>query len=103
MNDLLWYNTPAKEWNEGLPIGNGRLAAMVLGDPNKERIALNHEWLWRGKHKDRDNEKNSIHLKEVRELLLDEKYDEGSIIANKYFGGKGGVSDQPSRIGSSRI
>jgi len=42
----LWYKSPAGEWKEGLPVGNGRLAAMVLGYPEQERIALNHEWLW---------------------------------------------------------
>ena len=59
MNDKLWYKKPADQWNEGLPIGNGRLAAMVIGDPDRERIALNHEWLWRGINKDRDNKKRA--------------------------------------------
>ena len=46
----LWYRTFSEEYMSGLPIGTGRLAAMVLGLPEKERIALNHEWLWRGKN-----------------------------------------------------
>ncbi|MBN2426603.1 MAG: glycoside hydrolase N-terminal domain-containing protein, partial [Calditrichaceae bacterium] len=37
----LWYNQPAKEWVEALPIGNGRLGAMVFGNPFKEKIQLN--------------------------------------------------------------
>ena len=48
----LVYQTPPKEWMEGLPIGNGRLAAMVWGD-NLDRLTLNHEWLWTGRNKGR--------------------------------------------------
>ena len=41
----LWHRSPAGDFTAGLPIGTGRLAAMVLGAPITERIALNHEWL----------------------------------------------------------
>ncbi|HEY3401758.1 MAG TPA: glycoside hydrolase N-terminal domain-containing protein [Ohtaekwangia sp.] len=44
----LWYNQPATTWNEALPIGNGRLAAMVFGSPQKERLQLNEETVWAG-------------------------------------------------------
>lgn len=98
MNNKLWFTKPAKNFNAGLPIGNGRLAAMILGDPQKERIALNHEWLWRGKNKDRKNEQNAHKLQEVRELLLNGEYEKGTLLANKYFAGNGGMSPIPSRI-----
>ena len=39
----LWYKQPAKVWNEALPVGNGRLGAMVFGDPWHERIQINEE------------------------------------------------------------
>lgn len=43
-NDLkLWYDKPAAIWNEALPLGNGRLGAMVFGDPAVERLQLNEE------------------------------------------------------------
>jgi len=42
----LWYNQPAANWNEALPIGNGRLAAMVFGTPATERIELNEKTVW---------------------------------------------------------
>lgn len=100
MDNKLWYKSPARGWNEGLPIGNGRLAAMVMGGVSKERLALNHEWLWRGKNRNRDNESSHEHLKEVRELLLNERYEEGTILGNEYFGGGGGVSSKPCRIDS---
>jgi alpha-L-fucosidase 2 len=44
----LWYNKPATNWNEALPLGNGRLAAMVYGNPEKEEIQLNEETIWSG-------------------------------------------------------
>jgi predicted phage tail component-like protein len=73
LNRKLWYKSPAKEWKEGLPVGNGRLAGMVIGDPYTERIALNHEWLWRGNHRYKDNETQFHRLPKVRELLLNGK------------------------------
>ena len=45
---LLWYQTPAKIWEEALPVGNGRLGAMVLGKYSEERIQLNEETYWSG-------------------------------------------------------
>ena len=44
----LWYDQPAKEWTEALPLGNGRLGAMVFGSIVKERLQLNEESLWAG-------------------------------------------------------
>jgi len=98
MNTKLWYRKPAAEWKEGLPVGNGRLAAMVLGYPTRGRLALNHEWLWRGKNRLRDNEDRSGYLNEVRELLLSGNYEEGTRLANDAFGGKGGVSGEKGRV-----
>ena len=45
---LLWYTTPAKKWDEALPVGNGRLGAMVFGKNGEERIQLNEETYWSG-------------------------------------------------------
>ena len=44
----LWYRQPATTWNEALPVGNGRLGAMVFGGVQKEHIQLNEETLWTG-------------------------------------------------------
>ena len=66
----LWYRAPARDWLEGLPIGTGRVAAMILGTHKTERVALNHEWLWKGEHRGRDAEKNAHLLPKVRKLLL---------------------------------
>ncbi len=98
MNSKLWYRKPASDWLEGLPIGNGRLAAMVLGQYPRERIALNHEWLWSGKYRNRDVEEKSQFLPEVRKLLLAGDYKKGTELANNAFGGSGGKSGIPTRV-----
>jgi len=46
--NTLWYREPAHSWNESLPLGNGRLGAMVFGGITEERIALNEDTLWTG-------------------------------------------------------
>lgn len=85
----LWYTTPAKDWLNGLPIGTGRLAAMVMGSYRRERIALNHEWLWTGVNRNRDNDVRSQNLAGVRKILLSGDYAAGTRAANKAFGGGG--------------
>jgi alpha-L-fucosidase 2 len=45
---VLWYQSPAKKWEEAMPVGNGRLGAMVFGKHGEERIQLNEETLWSG-------------------------------------------------------
>ena len=52
---VLWYDKPTTEYMSGLPVGNGHIGAMVLGEPGHERIALNHQWLWRGKTREAVN------------------------------------------------
>jgi len=94
----LWYTAPARDWLEGLPIGTGRLAAMVLGSVKRDRIALNHERLWKGVNRDRDNAVSSHLLPEVRRLLLAGRYADGTRAANEAFAGPGGVSGSPSRV-----
>ena len=49
---VLWYSQPAVEWEEGLPVGNGRLGAMVMGIPGQEHLQLNEDSLWPGGYKD---------------------------------------------------
>ena len=97
--DKLWYNTPEKNWIEGLPIGNGRIAAMVVNDYDTDCIQLNHEWLWRGTNKNRDNEVVHHHLAPVREVLLSGDFLKGTKLANDYFsGGNTPQSKKKNRI-----
>ena len=94
----LWYTQPATEYMNGLPIGDGRLAAMVLGLPETERVALNHEWLWRGVYRNRDNEPRAHLLPAVRQALFAGDYAAGTRLGNEAFGGVGGVSGTRGRV-----
>jgi len=98
MKAMLRYSHPALEFKNGLPIGNGRLAAMVCGDEKTVRLALNHEWLWRGVNRYRDFDDVSSHLDEVRKPLLEGDFLTGTRLANDYFGGAGGRSGRPCRV-----
>jgi alpha-L-fucosidase 2 len=51
----LWYNRPAAQWVEALPVGNGRLGAMVFGNPRREMIQLNENTVWGGQPNRNDN------------------------------------------------
>jgi alpha-L-fucosidase 2 len=66
----LWYESPAANWNEALPLGNGRLGAMVFGTPARERFQLNEESLWAGCPVESYPPDYLKHLNEVRRLLF---------------------------------
>jgi alpha-L-fucosidase 2 len=66
----LWYDQPATEWVEALPVGNGRLGAMVFGAVSDERIQFNEETLWNGEPHDYSHPGASDVLPELRRLLL---------------------------------
>ena len=51
----LWYRQPAKEWEEALPLGNGRLGAMIYGDIEHEHLQMNEDSMWYGGKVDRNN------------------------------------------------
>src|SRR5438094_941117 len=72
----LWYRQPAKTWNEALPIGNGRLGAMIFGGVTSERLQLNEDSLWSGAPQDADNPAALEALPEIRKRLFDGKYSE---------------------------
>lgn len=95
--DKLVYCTPPKEWMEGLPIGNGRLAAMVWGD-NQDQLTLNHEWLWTGRNKGRKVQQSAEGLPLVREAIRNGEHFAATALTNSLFGGKGGISGLPGRV-----
>src|SRR5580765_2205186 len=70
----LWYRQPAKSWVEALPLGNGRLGAMVFGGVTNERLQLNEDTLWAGGPYDPVNPDAKDALPEVRRLLAERKY-----------------------------
>ncbi len=71
----IWFNQPTVKWNEGLPIGNGSLGAMIYGTPKKEIICLNEETIWTGgKDYNRDKKDAGKHIAAIQKLLFDKKY-----------------------------
>ena len=84
----LWYDSPAEEWNEALPIGNGRMGAMIFGKTDVERIQLNEESVWSGGPIERANPEALEYLDEVRELLFEGEYAKGDQLAQEKIMGK---------------
>src|ERR1041385_2537454 len=72
----LWYDKPASEWTEALPIGNGRLGAMIFGGTATERIQLNEDPLYAGSPYDPNNPEALKALPEARRLIFEGKYKE---------------------------
>ena len=72
----LWYRSPAKVWTEALPVGNGRLGAMVFGGVIRERLQLNEDTLWAGGPYDPASPEALGALPEVRRLVFEGKYKE---------------------------
>ena len=66
----LWYKKPASCWDEALPLGNGRMGAMIFGDPLRERIQLNEESMWYGAPCDRINPDAAANLPKIRDLIF---------------------------------
>ena len=84
---MLLLSKPAEKWLDALPIGNGRIGAMVFGGTRVERLALNHENLWRGVTRDRTTKPVYEHLPEIRAKLLAGQWIEGAELATKYLSG----------------
>jgi alpha-L-fucosidase 2 len=81
----LWYTQPAKQWVEALPVGNGRMGAMIYGDPYKEIIQLNENTVWAGSPYNNDNPDAKEALPEVRKLIFEGKYEEAHNLINQKF------------------
>lgn len=83
----LWYNQPAKQWTDALPLGNGRIGAMVFGGVNQEHIQFNEESLWTGSPRDYNMPDGAKYLNEIRQLLFAGKQSEAEALAAKHFMG----------------
>lgn len=71
---LLWYELSAKKWDEALPVGNGRLGAMIFGNKGEERIQLNEETYWSGGPYMSVVKGGYKVLPEIQKLVFEEKY-----------------------------
>ena len=81
-SSVSWYSTPAKKWEEALPVGNGRLGAMVFGRSGEERIQLNEETYWSGGPYSTVVKGGYKVLPEIQKLVFEEKY----LAAHNLFG-----------------
>ncbi|HTD96093.1 MAG TPA: glycoside hydrolase family 95 protein, partial [Edaphobacter sp.] len=77
----LFFNQPAAQWPDSLPVGNGRLGACVFGNPSTDRIQLNEESIWDGEPRDRNNPKAGAAVPKIRELLFAGKIAEAEALA----------------------
>jgi alpha-L-fucosidase 2 len=77
----LHFAQPATKWPDALPVGNGRLGAMVFGNPALERIQLNEESIWDGEIRDRNNPRAAEAVPKIRELLFSGKIAEAEALA----------------------
>ena len=91
----LWYDTPARNWNDALPIGNGRIASMVYGNPVEEEFQLNEETISKGSPYNNYNPETPQYLAKIRQLIFEGRNDEAQDMAttkmraphDKGFGG----------------
>ncbi len=84
----LWYDTPAAKWTDALPLGNGRLGAMLFGGVSEERLALNELTLWAGGPHDYDNPDALAALPEIRRLVFAGEWAEAQALCNEKFMGR---------------
>ena len=95
---ILRYSTPAQNWNEALPLGNGRIGAMMYSGAVSDRIRLNEDTLWSG-HPDPDAKPfDSSALPEIRRLLSEKKYAEAQNAISEQFGIEIGTTNFPNQM-----
>lgn len=93
----LWYNKPAGTWNEALPIGNGRLAAMIYGNPKNEQIQLNEETIWTGRPHNNVIGAQAAVIDTLRKMLFAQKYPQAQAYSKQHIKAtQNGMSYQPA-------
>ncbi|HEX5026284.1 MAG TPA: glycoside hydrolase family 95 protein [Agriterribacter sp.] len=83
----LWYKSPAKKWTDAMPVGNGRLGAMVFGKYDQERIQLNEESIWAGSQLNNNNPEAAAHLPQIQQALFNGEYKKALDLSTKYLVG----------------
>jgi len=81
----LWYTKPAATWNEALPVGNGRIGAMVFGSFPGEHLQVNEESLWAGSRFNHNNPEALEYLDTIRNLLFEDQVGEAFSLSQKYL------------------
>lgn len=100
----LWYRAPAKEWVEALPLGNGRLGAMVFGGVADETIQLNEESIWCGRPEALNRTAAGRQLPKIRELLFAEKFAEAEkLVQDEVIGPQPQVGRSHQTLGALKL
>ncbi len=85
--NFLWYTKPAEKWTDALPIGNGRIGAMLFSNVATDHIQFNEETLWTGKPRNYNRPDAATHLPKIRQLLSEGKQKEAEDLAQQKFMG----------------
>jgi len=99
----LWYDKPATQWVEALPVGNGRLGAMVYGHPYHETWQLNENTVWAGQPNRNDNTDARDVLNEVRKLIFNQQFGEAQSLIDQKFISKTSHGMPYQTVGNLRI
>ena len=83
----LWYQQPAAKWTDALPLGNGRLGAMVFGGVGQEHLQFNEATLWTGRPRNYNRPGAAQYLPQIRQLLAEGKQAEAETLAEQHFMG----------------
>ncbi|MBR3937209.1 MAG: glycoside hydrolase family 95 protein [Bacteroidaceae bacterium] len=84
----LWYDAPARQWTDALPLGNGRLGAMVFGTPAQERIQINEETIWGGGPHNNVNYAAKDGLDQIRQALWEGRRSDAQALCDQYISSK---------------
>ena len=85
MNTLIWHDKFRNDWMCAFPLGNGRIGAMVYGNPFKETIEINEESLWSGRQIPETCNSSPEALSKIRSLLFEEKFEEAADLCSETF------------------
>ena len=85
MSTRIWHNQFVHDWMRAFPLGNGRIGAMVYGNPHKETLEINEESLWSGKQHPETYHSSPEALSRLRQLLFAEKYQEAAALCAETF------------------
>lgn len=87
MKNIMYYDKPAENWADGLPVGNGRIGTMVTGNCQKEILSLNEDTLWSGYPRDYTDENAFSYLENARTAVFEKRYKDAEEILNRHMTG----------------
>ncbi|WP_314591485.1 glycoside hydrolase family 95 protein [Paenibacillus terrigena] len=91
----LWYRQPALQWTEALPLGNGRIGAMVFGGQDRDRLQMNEDTLWAGYPREEHNPDALHYLSAAREYIAAKQFMEAQSLVEQHMLGTDGHGVQP--------